>query len=209
MRIARRLLPLLLVCALFCAPAARAVSYTLPLEAETGIYPAPGAEEGLSGYVGEDGVYTIVEEIRDAAGDTWGRLKSGAGWICLSALAAQDDRPISVCPAEAVFSLPPEQCDFLLETSEYLMKIALRAREPLTDVRFFSLRYEEAGYAIDQEYFGASCLEKGAYLVAGVVFPGDMTAYGVSFLDAQGAARCYALYMSGRDGSLILEELSR
>lgn len=208
MRIARRLLPLL-VCALLCAPMARAASCTLPLEAETGIYPAPNVEEGLSGYVGEDGVYTIVEEIRDAVGDTWGRLKSGAGWICLSALAAQDGRPISVCPAEAIPALPPGQCDLLIEPSEYLTKIALRAREPLSDVRVLSLRCEEAGYAVDQEYFGASSLEKGEYLVAGVVFYGDMTAYGVSFLDAQGAAHCYALYMSGRDGSLILEELSR
>ena len=37
-------------------------------------------------------------------------------------------------------------------------------------------------------------------------FPGDMTTYGISFTDADGAARHYAVSISGKDGSLVCAE---
>lgn len=37
----------------------------------------------INGYVKKGEVYTIVDELKDSFGNLWGKLKSGAGWICL------------------------------------------------------------------------------------------------------------------------------
>ena len=60
-------------------------AYTLRIEdPETMIYAGPGFLSGALELVGEAGTYTIVEEALDPDGNTWGRLKSGAGWVCLT-----------------------------------------------------------------------------------------------------------------------------
>lgn len=43
-------------------------------------------------------------------------------------------------------------------------------------------------------------------LVAGLEFPGDMPSNGISYVDADGVTRKYAVDMSGMDGSLFLWE---
>ena len=51
---------------------------------EEPIYSGPGYGYSYVGTVEEAGVYTIVEEKYDGAGDLWGRLKSGVGWVNLT-----------------------------------------------------------------------------------------------------------------------------
>lgn len=48
------------------------------------IYDGPGYGYDCVGTVKIAAQYTIVEEQYDYNGNLWGRLKSGAGWICLS-----------------------------------------------------------------------------------------------------------------------------
>ena len=48
------------------------------------IYSGPGYGYSYEGTVEIATQYTIMEERYDNAGNLWGRLKSGAGWICLS-----------------------------------------------------------------------------------------------------------------------------
>ena len=45
------------------------------------IYDGPGYQCTLVDRISTPGVYTIVEETRDAEGNLWGKLKSGIGWI--------------------------------------------------------------------------------------------------------------------------------
>lgn len=45
-----------------------------------------------------------------------------------------------------------------------------------------------------------------SHIVAAVAFYGDMTTFGISFTDASGVQRHYALYISARNSSLVLEE---
>lgn len=45
---------------------------------------APGVENKRAGTINDRNVYTIVEERKSSDGGTWGRLKSGAGWINVS-----------------------------------------------------------------------------------------------------------------------------
>lgn len=42
-----------------------------------------GTEHKINGTITDKGVYTIVGEAQDSKGYTWGKLKSGAGWISL------------------------------------------------------------------------------------------------------------------------------
>ncbi len=59
-------------------------SYRVQLSAGTPIYKGPGILFGYSKDVDVDGVYTIVEEVWGEDWFLWGKLKSGAGWVCLS-----------------------------------------------------------------------------------------------------------------------------
>ena len=55
-----------------------AVNYTVQVTAsDLNIRTGPGTNYGSKGFI-KPGVYTIVETQGN-----WGRLKSGAGWICL------------------------------------------------------------------------------------------------------------------------------
>ena len=49
-------------------------------------------------------------------------------------------------------------------------------------------------------------LAAGETLVLQIAFPGDFPSYGIQFTDSRGQAHRYAIGMSGRDGSLLLEE---
>lgn len=56
-----------------------ATSYTVKVTTDClNIRKGPGTNYGISGQITDHGVYTIVETQGN-----WGRLKSGAGWICL------------------------------------------------------------------------------------------------------------------------------
>lgn len=48
----------------------------------------PGTNYSITGVIKDKGVYTIVE-----TNDTWGKLKSGAGWICLKYTDRLDNTP--------------------------------------------------------------------------------------------------------------------
>ncbi len=78
---------LLLICciSMSSAGAAEAVPYRVRIEWEdTPIFSGPGYDCKHVGNVGEEGVYTIIQEVWDTEGYVWGQLKSGAGWINLS-----------------------------------------------------------------------------------------------------------------------------
>ena len=87
-------------------------------------------------------------------------------------------------------------------------EIAFRAYEPLTDVALVSLDMAADAAPIPSEVLAfLPDMSPDAPLLAGVVFYGDMTTYGLSFTDADGRSRLFAVSVSGRNGMLILEEL--
>ena len=57
-------------------------NYTVSLSGSAGIYSSPNG--GSAGSVGQNGTYTIVQEMTDSNGVKWGKLKSGAGWVRLN-----------------------------------------------------------------------------------------------------------------------------
>ena len=56
-------------------------SYTIKVYAPTAIYTGPGYGYRYVQDITEDGVYTIVDEHVNEYSETWGKLKSGLGWI--------------------------------------------------------------------------------------------------------------------------------
>ncbi len=57
-------------------------NYTISLSGSASIYSSPGGS--ANGTIGSNGTFTIVQEMTDANGVKWGKLKSGAGWVRLN-----------------------------------------------------------------------------------------------------------------------------
>lgn len=175
-------------------------SYAVKLtDPELGIYDGPGFAYGVTALLEEAGVYTIVEEATDADGNLWGWLKSGVGWVCLTEPATV---PIFAQYAPDRFTAAYEwHCG----ETEYVTAIGILANETVTDVAFTSMVLTET-MEIGDTLYTVDTLQADEALLVSVVFPGDMTAYGLSFTDAKGNERYFALSISGKDGSLVCTE---
>ena len=182
------------------APAAR--EYTLRIEdPETMIYAGPAFLSGAVAMVEEAGTYTIVEEAQDRDGNTWGRLKSGAGWICLTEPALA---PIYADYAAESFNAYHA---YWSDETDYITAIGFTPAEKLTNVRFGLLDwFETESWQMAEELYTMDEIDPDHAFLAQVVFWGDMTTYGISFTDADGAERHFAVSISGKDGSLICQE---
>ena len=176
--------------------------YTLRIEdPETMIYTGPSFVSGAVAMVAESGTYTIVAEEIDADGNRWGRLKSGAGWICLTVP--------SLAPIYADYA--PESFNafhaYWSDETDYITSIGFTPGETLTDVKFGLLDWFETGsWQMAQVLHTIDELDPDHPFLAQVVFWGDMTTYGISFTDESGEMRHFAVSISGRDGSLICQE---
>ena len=181
-------------------PAAR--EYTLRIEdPETMIYAGPAFLSGAVAMVEEAGTYTIVEESLDRDGNTWGRLKSGAGWICLTEPALA---PIYADYAAESFNAYHA---YWSDETDYITAIGFTPAEKLPNVRFGLLDwFETESWQMAEELYTMDEIDPDHAFLAQVVFWGDMTTYGISFTDADGAERHFAVSISGKDGSLVCQE---
>ena len=177
----------------------RLLPYTVKLtDPGMKIYEHPDfqANPGSMDTIGQTGVYTIVEEAIDSAGNLWGKLKSGVGWICLH---NAQNFPVSARLAEqdTVF-----QYHYDCQEKEYVTSIAMTANEDVYEFRFQKLAWNGDALQTQQELATAELFYKDCVFLGDVVFHGDMTVYGFSFVDQAGNTRYFALSLSGRDGSL-------
>lgn len=182
---------------------------TVTLDATTPIFDAPGYDGCYRRIVGEDGVYTIVETADDEEGNRWGRLKSGAGWVDLTAAEAFFREPpvLTVCYAEEPL-LAGAVMEQIVDDSAYMERIALRSRQSLADVRLYAVELGEAGLSLGEELYALETLPAGTALVLGVTFPGDMSMYAIACRDSGGAEHCYTVSVSGRNGALVLADFA-
>ena len=182
------------------APAVQ--EYTLRIEdPETMIYAGPAFLSGAVAMVEEAGTYTIVEEAIDADGNTWGRLKSGAGWICLT------EPPLAPIYADYAAESFNAYHAYWSDETDYITSIGFTPGEKLTNVRFGLLDwFETESWQMAEELYTMDEIDPNHAFLAQVVFWGDMTTYGISFTDADGAERHFAVSISGKDGSLICQE---
>jgi len=211
----KRLLLISVICVLFFVPALAekwpgsnmlSSPYTVSLAAWVPIYEEPGYDFACKRIVGEDGIYTITAECLDEEGSVWGKLKSGVGWVDLTRVRTMGQPPVTATHADVLDLNYETYYHVVIEKSPHMSKIAFRANETVTDVAVTALEYADWGYMPVQTLHAQPLMQKGTYLVAGVVFYGDMTAYGISFRDAQGMERHYAVTVSGRNGDLEMQE---
>ena len=113
---------------------------------------------------------------------------------------------------QSVASFNEDSCDFYsVEQSEYSTMIVFTTDGVLQDLKLLSLfmnDVDEAGnpeYTID-EIYSYGTLESYRPLIVELTFYGDMPSYGVSYTDENGETRCFAVSVSGYDGSLELLE---
>jgi len=174
------------------------------------IFCGPSYDYSFVGTVEVAGSYTIVEEAQDDAGNLWGKLKSGAGWVDLTDIRSPDatSAPVSVNYADNKLLYSGNYHHCIADTSEYMVQIALRAKEVLRDVYFTSLQFNGDSYQMAEELYYIAEMHPDVPLVADVAFPGDMSMYGISFTDGNGAIYNYSISISGRNGSLILAEFT-
>lgn len=180
--------------------------YTIPLYADTAICGGPGHDYGVAQVLEEDGMFTIVEEAWDPDGNLWGRLKSGAGWVLLKARSTMVFAPVFADYASDILLSGDIEHRLIADDSEYAVHIAFFAGEALKDVAFTALNFAGDDYEVSELLYSIDELHADTPFVASVAFPGDMTAYGIAFTDANGEMRRYTVSISGKDGSLQLNE---
>ncbi|MCD7842771.1 MAG: hypothetical protein LUG56_09930 [Lachnospiraceae bacterium] len=171
------------------------------------VFDGPGYDYSYVWTVYSAGTFTIVDEEEDSEGVFWGCLKSGAGWIDLSEAVSEEtnEQPVTAVFASGQIVAEGEYLEYVADDSE--TALAFRPNEELKDVTFSLLEYDEEGeWKIAEERYTIPVLSEGDVFVAGISFYGDMTAYGISFTDEAGEERCFAVHISGRNGSLLLDE---
>ena len=176
--------------------------------ADQSIYEGPGYDYIFVGTVRERGTYTIVEEVLDYAGNLWGRLKSGAGWVDLTEIRSEEyaNALISANYADENLILHGEYHYCPGDASEYRIPIVFRAYGKLRDVELCGFDFAGEAFAMGEAFFTLAEWNEEMPLVAELAFPGDMSMYGIRFVDEKGESHCYSIYISGRNGALVLTE---
>ena len=203
-KLSLRALMVVLALALFCT-SVQAESYTVPLEGWVQVYEGPGCDYGYVRTIGEDGVFTIVAEETDDEGNCWGKLKSGIGWVNLTDVRTTGQPVITVEFANRELLSNGGYLLYESDDPEYATTIVFYAHETLWDVTLCSLLFDGEEYLTDPLY-NFNRFYEDTPLVAELPFYGDMTTYGISFTDAAGNERCFEVYISGRDGTPVIQE---
>ncbi|MBR4888919.1 MAG: hypothetical protein IKU17_07230 [Clostridia bacterium] len=176
------------------------------LAAAVQIFSKPDYDGVFVQAIGQDGVYTIVEESIDADGSRWGKLKSGIGWVNLNEATVMEEAVLTAGFTTLDLLQNQEYHACMADTGEYSVLIAFYPKETLREFTFFSMELGGDEMTVNEMLFRLDVLTPEIPFVASVSFPGDMTTYGVSYKDADGVLHKYTAYISGRNGSLVFEE---
>ena len=91
------------------------------------------------------------------------------------------------------------------EPSDYETLLAFTAKANWKSFVFSLLSWETETYTVDQELYTGTLVENQVF-TASVTFWGDMTTYGIAITDENDDTRYYAVYISGEDGSVVLDQ---
>lgn len=175
--------------------------------ADQPIFAGPGYDYAYVATVEIATAYTIVEEAWDGEGNLWGRLKSGIGWIDLTDVRAENAPSVTAGYADDTLLRSGDYVECIADETEYAVKLAFRPTEPVTNVSLTLLQFAGDTYEAAEALCFLEELLPDAPLVACVAFAGDMTVYGLSYTDSQGASHRYVISISGRNGSVVMEEI--
>ena len=183
--------------------------YLLKIDrADQSIYEGPGYDYVFVGTVQLRGTYTIVEESWDYEGNLWGKLKSGAGWVDLTEIRSPEyaNALISANYADDNLLLHGAYHYYTGNGLEYQIPIAIRAYGKLRNVELCAYDFAGKRLVMGEAFFTLTEMDEEMPLVAELAFPGDMSMYGIRFVDEDGITHTYSISVSGRNGSLVLSE---
>ena len=180
-------------------------SYTMRLDAFVRIFDGPSYDHDYVGIVGENGTYTIVYEVEDAEGNQWGELKSGIGWVDLTAAANAEPQPVSGALAPDA-NAKTDYAIYLTEDPQFCTTMLFRANEQITNVEILSVMLDGDTLAEITPLDALETVKAGQTIMIDALFPGDMTTYALRFHDGSGELRYFLFTLSGRNGDLILWE---
>lgn len=197
------------------APPAQATTklpYTMRMKGNTPVHSGPGTEHEFVSTIGADGTFTIVEEATDTAGNIWGKLKSGLGWVNISLLGSYtvEKADITAWYADNALIDSGDYLEYSGDLTGYVTKVAVKADKMLENVRFSSLSYSDSfsgvRYTTREVLYQLERLPADTVLILNMTFHGDMTTYGLRFTDSDNSIRYFAISQSGKDGSLVFSE---
>lgn len=165
------------------------------------IFNEPTYDGSCVGTVRQAGVYTIVEETTDDEGQLWGRLKSGAGWLNLTRVAENNAAALLMTAAELTYEID-SPCLQATEPTQFSVAVIFHAYESLTNVRLYSLSWDGETYEPAEPMYVAPKMDAETPMVAYLEFPGDLSMYGLSFTDADGAFHHYRIATNGRNNAI-------
>ena len=176
--------------------------------ADQSIYEGPGYDYVFVGTVQLRGTYTIVEEAWDYEGNLWGKLKSGMGWVDLTEIRSPEyaNALISANYADDNLILHGDYHYCPGDELEYRIPIAFRAYGYLRDVELCAFDFAGEKFVMGEAFFTLTEMTPDMPLVAELAFPGDMSMYGIRFVDENGITHSYSISISGRNGALVLSE---
>ena len=182
--------------------------YVQPIPGNQSIYSGPGYDYGFVMALNIPGSYTIVEEAWDYQGNLWGKLKSGVGWVNLTQVRSSNQNPPLLTANFANNSeVGTDDYNYITDFSDYAVPILFRANQDLDFVNFYAVDYDYNGLPQLRHLYYHGYMAAGTPMVIVASFPGDMTTYAISFEDSLGNVYYYSIYISGRDGSLVLSPL--
>lgn len=125
---------------------------------------------------------------------------------------AVGEAEVSVAFADEMLSDGADYDTFTADVSEFQTEIVFTAAHRVKNFKVLALTYEgtdEDGKILfsQKELYTQETLLPDRPLVVGLTFIGTIPNYGISYEDANGTERCFAVEESGEDGSLLLMEL--
>ena len=171
------------------------------------IYDGPGYDYIFVGTIQQRGAYTIVAEVEDFEGNLWGKLKSGIGWVDLTEIRSEAyiNSLLSANYADETLLLHGTYHHYAND-DDYAVSIAFRAYGKLQNVTLFDVQFNDENHMTETDIFTIPEMTEDMPLVAELAFPGDMSMYGIRFVDETDRSHTYNIYISGRNGALILVE---
>jgi len=97
----------------------------------------------------------------------------------------------------------------IINDTEYASPVLLEAIGTVTDVCVLKLDLvmdDNGTYKVVETKSAFTTLTNGEKKAILIDFPGDFSAWGISYVDNMGVKREHTLYMSGEDGSLVMAD---
>jgi len=123
----------------------------------------------------------------------------------------KDREQTIVVVKEAYDSIDETEADVYKNSDDYANKLVVLASEDVKNLKVMKISLKDVTeegkviYDVDELYTQKE-LKIDRPLLLGVTFWGDLPEYGISYEDQQGRTFQYAIYQSGRDGSMVMEE---